>query len=214
MKKIQCEICGSLELTKQGDFFVCDFCGCKYTLEDARKMMIEGTVDVSGSTVKVDTTDELKGRFLLALDKYKEGRYQETDNAIEEIIKINPKISDIWYLKSLIYRNTDFNKSKTYHDRAIENDNISLNVIDENKYTEMFGHKVTFVVSGKNVYSVKVNGILYKGKAGEKFDYYTKGDMTVCFGYGMAGPHTVTIEVKGDMTINAHNGMMGWKIKT
>lgn len=38
---------------KQDGVFVCQSCGMKYSVEEAKKMMIEGTVDVQG-TVKVD----------------------------------------------------------------------------------------------------------------------------------------------------------------
>ena len=55
MKKLTCEMCGSNELVKQDGMFVCQFCGTKYSVEEAKKMMIEGTVDVQG-TVKVDNT--------------------------------------------------------------------------------------------------------------------------------------------------------------
>ena len=48
-------MCGSTELIKQDGLFVCKFCGCKYTVEEAKKMMVEGTVDVQG-TVKVDNS--------------------------------------------------------------------------------------------------------------------------------------------------------------
>ena len=46
--------------------YVCQYCGTKYTVEEAKKMMIEGTVDVSGSTVKVDNSDELNNLYELA----------------------------------------------------------------------------------------------------------------------------------------------------
>ena len=51
MKALQCELCGSTEIIKDGDFFVCQSCGMKYTLETAKKMMVEGVVQVEG-TVK------------------------------------------------------------------------------------------------------------------------------------------------------------------
>lgn len=57
MKQLTCEMCGSTDLLKQDGVFVCQSCGCKYSVEEARKMMIEGTVDVSGSTIKVDNSD-------------------------------------------------------------------------------------------------------------------------------------------------------------
>ena len=48
-------MCGGTELIKQDGAFVCQNCGMKYSVEEAKKMMIEGTVDVQG-TVKVDNT--------------------------------------------------------------------------------------------------------------------------------------------------------------
>ena len=53
MKQLTCEMCGSTDLIKQDSVFVCQTCGCKYSIEEAKKMMVEGTVDVKG-TVKVD----------------------------------------------------------------------------------------------------------------------------------------------------------------
>lgn len=55
MKQMVCEMCGSTDLVKQDGMFVCQVCGTKYSVEDAKKMMIEGTVDVQG-TVTVDNS--------------------------------------------------------------------------------------------------------------------------------------------------------------
>ena len=55
MKQLACEMCGGTDLIKQDGVFVCQNCGMKYSVEDAKKMMIEGTVDVKG-TVQVDNS--------------------------------------------------------------------------------------------------------------------------------------------------------------
>lgn len=55
MKQLTCEMCGSTDLMKDGGVFVCQSCGCKYSVEEARRMMVEGTVDVRG-TVQVDNS--------------------------------------------------------------------------------------------------------------------------------------------------------------
>lgn len=65
MKALTCEMCGSTNLLKQDGVFVCQSCGTKYSVEEAKKMMVEGTVDVQG-TVKVDTSDELKNLYEVA----------------------------------------------------------------------------------------------------------------------------------------------------
>lgn len=73
MKALTCEMCGSTNLLKQDGVFVCQSCGTKYSVEEAKKMMVEGTVDVKG-TVKVDTSDELKNLYEIAR------RAKESDN--------------------------------------------------------------------------------------------------------------------------------------
>ncbi|MBQ5316363.1 MAG: TFIIB-type zinc finger domain-containing protein [Oscillospiraceae bacterium] len=59
MKRFACEMCGSGDLIKQDGFYVCQSCGTKYTPEDAKKLMIEGTV-------QVDKSNELDNLYTLA----------------------------------------------------------------------------------------------------------------------------------------------------
>ncbi len=66
MKQLTCEMCGSTDLMKQDGVFVCQACGTKYSVEEAKKMMVEGSVDVSGSTVKIDSSEKLDNLYLLA----------------------------------------------------------------------------------------------------------------------------------------------------
>lgn len=80
MKALACEMCGSNDVVKQEGLYVCQHCGTKYTLEEARKLMIEGTVDVSGSTVKIDSTNELNNLYELA-------RRAKSDNNTENAAK-------------------------------------------------------------------------------------------------------------------------------
>ena len=74
MKALTCEMCGSTNLIKEGGVFVCQSCGTKYSVEEAKKMMVEGTVDVKG-TVKVDTSDELNNLYEIAR------RAKDSDNS-------------------------------------------------------------------------------------------------------------------------------------
>ncbi len=48
MKKIVCELCGESDFIKEGEFFVCQVCGAKYTVAEARKLFVD--VDAAGST--------------------------------------------------------------------------------------------------------------------------------------------------------------------
>lgn len=65
MKQLKCEMCGSADIVKQDGVFVCQSCGTKYSVEEAKKMMVEGTVEVQG-TVKVDSSEDLKKLYQAA----------------------------------------------------------------------------------------------------------------------------------------------------
>ena len=65
MKQMTCEMCGSTDLMKQDGVFVCQSCGCQYSVEEAKKLMIEGTVEVQGN-VKIDVSDKIKNLYILA----------------------------------------------------------------------------------------------------------------------------------------------------
>ena len=64
MKALICELCGGNELIKQDDgFFHCAHCGTKYTLEAARKLMVDGVVQVKAAdfVVKVGILEKYEG---------------------------------------------------------------------------------------------------------------------------------------------------------
>ncbi len=100
MKAIKCEMCGSCDLIKQDGVFICQNCGMKYSLEDAKKLMIEGTVDVSGSTVKVDNSTIIENNLIsarqsLLIKDWRNAKLlysnirQEAPNNMEALIYVN-----------------------------------------------------------------------------------------------------------------------------
>ena len=84
MKSLTCEMCGSTNLIKNEGVFVCQSCGTKYSVEEAKKMMIEGSVNVEG-TIKIDNSNELQNLYEIAR------RAKITDN-IEQAEKYYDKI--------------------------------------------------------------------------------------------------------------------------
>ena len=90
MKRLTCEMCGSTDLIKQQGVFVCQSCGCKYSVEEARKLMIEGKVDVSGSTVKIDRSNEIDKLLVIARRARDEGNYGRAASNYDDILKIEP----------------------------------------------------------------------------------------------------------------------------
>lgn len=57
MPAIICELCGSNDIQKQDGLFVCQHCGTKYTLEEAKKLI---------GTVQVDNSQKIRNLFELA----------------------------------------------------------------------------------------------------------------------------------------------------
>lgn len=90
MKRLTCEMCGSTDLIRQDGVFVCQTCGCKYSIEEAKKMMVEGTVDVSGSTVKVDNERKIENLRTLADRAKAEGDTETAAKYFEELLKEDP----------------------------------------------------------------------------------------------------------------------------
>ena len=83
MKQLKCEMCGSTDLIKQEGVFVCQGCGCKYSIEEAKKIMAEEGADVLESKTKVETTEKSKDYRELA--KNAKGNKVKTKNKAKAI---------------------------------------------------------------------------------------------------------------------------------
>ena len=97
MKRLTCEMCGSTDLIKDGGVFVCQSCGCKYSIEEAKRMMIEGTVDVQG-IVKVDNSAFVE-KYLANARRAKEKEdWEETEKYYNMVEQNDPdNIEAIFY---------------------------------------------------------------------------------------------------------------------
>ena len=98
MKQLVCEMCESNNVIKQDGLFVCQSCNTKYSVEEAKKMMIEGTVQVAG-TVKIDNRDIISNYLLMARNAYESDNYEEAEKYVNKIIEIDHQNYDAWLLK-------------------------------------------------------------------------------------------------------------------
>lgn len=107
MKQITCEMCGGTDLVKDGGVFVCQTCGCKYSTEEVKKMMVEGTVDVQG-TVKIDNTAQIQNYLDLSQNAYDSGNGQSAFDYANKALEIAPQNSRAWIakMKSIEYIGT------------------------------------------------------------------------------------------------------------
>ena len=86
MKQLACEMCGSTDLIKNDGVFVCQYCRAKYSVEEAKRMMIDGTVEVQG-TVKVDNSAFVEKYLSNARRAYEKEDWEEVEkyyNMVEQ----------------------------------------------------------------------------------------------------------------------------------
>ena len=88
MKAIVCEMCSSNNLIKEDGVFVCQVCGTKYSVEEAKKLMveIEGPVDVSGSVVKVEGVASNLSKARRAFEHIELGEVDKAEVMYEDIL--------------------------------------------------------------------------------------------------------------------------------
>lgn len=86
-----CELCKGNSFSKLDDFFQCDFCRTKYSLEQAQKLMVEGTVTV-------DRSGEAENILMLAEKSLNHGNALEGHEGAKRVLEIDPKSSRGWLL--------------------------------------------------------------------------------------------------------------------
>ena len=89
-KALVCEMCGSTDLIKQNGVFVCQTCGIKYSMEEARKMMADSSDNVIG-TVKVDISEKLKKLYTLARRAKEENNCENAEKYYGLILLEDPE---------------------------------------------------------------------------------------------------------------------------
>lgn len=81
MNAMICEMCGSHDLIKQDGVYVCQHCGTKYTVEEARKLL---------GTVKIDKTEETQKYLLLARRAREERNNENTEKYYNLVLQEEP----------------------------------------------------------------------------------------------------------------------------
>ncbi len=99
MKRLTCEMCGGTDLIKQDGVFVCQYCGTKYSVEEARKMMIDGTVDVQG-TVKIDNSDFVQKYLENARRAYSKEDWEEVEKYYNMVEQNSPNNMEAVFFSS------------------------------------------------------------------------------------------------------------------
>ena len=189
MKALVCEMCNSSEMVKQEGMFVCQHCGVKYSTEEAKKLIIEGSV-------KVDSVGNVDNLLTLAENAQSSGNQKEAENYSNRILEIDPCHYYAWLIKgkSAGWQTTlakiRFSESVECFAKAIENspsdklDNTKNVVSAEmSKLSEALlnlccNHFIKFPSDDAaksvmdNMMTVKKLALFLLGKCGVKFSEY------------------------------------------
>jgi hypothetical protein len=139
MKRLTCELCGSNDFVKEDGLFVCQSCGTKYSVEEAKKMMVEGTVEVTGS-VQIDRSKEIENKIQNAIREFNNGNYDRSISLCMDVLNEDPDnylaimykaLSDGW--KGDV-QNIPFDMVVNEVGRAI--DNVRAMEPDDEKYAD------------------------------------------------------------------------------
>jgi len=101
-------MCGGTDLLKQDGVFVCQSCQTKYSVEEARRMMVEGTVEVKGK-VSVDNTAKLDNLKKVARRAREDGN---TDQAFKYYEQLSMEDPDNWEANFFTAFYSGFNRLK------------------------------------------------------------------------------------------------------
>lgn len=138
MKQLKCEVCGSTDLLKQDGVFLCQSCGCKYTVEEAKKLMVEGTVEIKGK-VQLDNSHLIENFLNMAITALDSSNNVEAEQYCNKVIEVDPD-----NYKAFLYKGTATAWQSTFAKlRIIEAINCwktALNKCDEKDRNELLSY--------------------------------------------------------------------------
>ncbi len=139
MKAMVCEMCNSHDLLKQDGMYVCQSCGTKYTVEEAKKLLVEGTV-------KIDKTDDVEKLLVLARRAREDNNSENAEKYYGLVLQEDPnnweaaffhvyfqsaqcKIRDIESTAHLFANNIDSSMRLVSEVQDVDAKNAALNTI-------------------------------------------------------------------------------------
>lgn len=130
MKKLTCEMCGGTDLMKTNGVFVCQSCGCKYSVEEAKKLMVK-----IGGSVTVKNAPKVKSLLKLAQSSFDSENYAKCEDFCNQIIAMDAQNFEAWKLKgdAICYQLNDDNRREVEAYNCII---VSYNLLDGNKKEE------------------------------------------------------------------------------
>ena len=152
MKTIVCEMCNSNDIQKQDGLYVCQCCGTKYSVEEARKLLVEGTV-------KNDNSEEIQNLYKLARKARDESNYENAQKYYDMVLL---KDSSSWeanfysvYFQALNCKIAEIGKAASYLKQSIESvlDLVDNSVNDSQEHNQIVVEIGTRLIKIANILS-------------------------------------------------------------
>ncbi len=164
MRAIKCEMCGSTNLIKMDGEYVCEFCGTRYSVEEAKKLLVE----IEGE-VKIDHSQQIASSLQNGRRAKEKEDWEECEKYYNMVEQYDPSnIEAIFYSsygkarRSLVdpdiyKREAEF--KPLINSVSILDENFQVDNIDANMQTIMqISDDIISLVSSSFVYTTKKNG--------------------------------------------------------
>ena len=91
LRQMKCEMCGGTELVKRDGVFICEHCKTKYSIDEAKKLMIEGDGDiVITGKVEIDNKEKISNLYTLAQRAHAQQNYTDALKYYEMLLIEDP----------------------------------------------------------------------------------------------------------------------------
>lgn len=170
---IVCDLCGGSSFVKEGDFYVCQGCGTKYSLEEAKRMM---TSEVSANNKNAENA--VLNYMTLGQNAIGAGNLSEAENYANKALEVDSLNPEAWLLKgkSIGWQSTldapRIDEATNYFHTAIKyaSDDKKM-VVAEQGYRELCNLYIAMIdLRGQN-YSLR-------GGTQDNLTYWTDGSVT------------------------------------
>lgn len=96
-----CELCGGKDIIKQNGLFVCQGCGCKYSLEEAKKMMGILSTGASKASGNADEKQQIEKYLVMCRNAQAGDDHDSVVKYSDKILEIDPNNFEAWYYRAL-----------------------------------------------------------------------------------------------------------------
>ena len=172
MKKLNCELCGNDQLIKQEGVYVCQQCGTKYSVEEAKKML-EDSIDEVTDNVKVDSSNKLINLYQIARRAKKDNNAESAAKYYDMILIEDPNSWEatfyIVYFKALACKIANIQSAAISVNNCID---TVFGIIKENVSGEAEQEEA---INEITVRVIDISNILYNGAS----NHYNNIDIIV-----------------------------------